>query len=128
MTSLLLTLAMSAPAHGHDRHLPPPGPTFPPHTGYFQPPVAPLPHPGFGHRGGAVTLEEFAKCFKPTPGHHTVWIVHPKTCRPVEVCFDLPDCGCPKVRVNRRSIEFDYGRREVELQFRHNGTVDVKGR
>ncbi len=31
----------------------------------------------------------------------------------------------PRVRVNTRSIEFQYRRYEVEINFRHNGTADV---
>jgi hypothetical protein len=81
-------------------------------------PVEPLPRP--------MTVAEFVRCFQPIPGHHDVWLIHPVTCRPVRVCFNLPPgCGCPKVRVHRREVKFDYGRREVEIRFRHNGTVSV---
>lgn len=71
-----------------------------------------------------MTVEEFARCFRPTPGTHHVCLIHPVTCRPVEVCFTLPP-GCPKVRVRHREVEFDYGRHEVEIEFRRNGTVHV---
>ncbi|MGL6096760.1 MAG: hypothetical protein ACRC7O_13310, partial [Fimbriiglobus sp.] len=69
---------------------------------------------------------EFVKAFPPFPGSYRVCLIHPKTCRPVTVCFTLPECACPpKVRSGRRFVEFDYGKREVEIRFRHNGTVDV---
>ncbi len=125
MNSLLLGLALtaspSAAAHppavadlGRVVYAPPvvvaPAPPIVP----VEPPTRPM------------TVAEFARCFQPTPGHHSVWLIHPVTCRPVQVCFTLPaGCGCPKVRVHRREVEFDYGRREVEIHFRHNGTVTV---
>lgn len=111
------------PAPRGPSYYPPAPPFVPP---FVQPPVAPPPHSGFpgsGHRG-AMTLEQFARCFQPTCGTHHVCIIHPVTCQPVNVCFTLPH-GCPKVCVNRRSIEFDYGRREVEINFLRNGRVDV---
>jgi hypothetical protein len=43
------------------------------------------------------------------------------------VCFTLPP-GCPKVCVKgalRRCIEFDYGKREVEVWFYRDGRVKV---
>lgn len=71
-------------------------------------------------------LEEFARCFHPCPGHHHVVIVHPVTKQPVEVCFDLPDCKLRDVDVHRRSVEFDYGRHSVEIEFRRDGSVRVR--
>jgi hypothetical protein len=154
MNSMLLGLALSAsPATAAHPPLPltPGAPIFSPHrTGFpvkqvpvhtphtpgfpappsFYPPFAPgAPTPGFphhpGHRG-PMTLAEFARCFQPTPGHHSVWLIHPVTCQPVHVCFNLPyGCGCPKVKVGRRSIEFDYGKREVEIEFHRNGSYRV---
>ena len=131
MNSLLLGLALSAPqtavAHPPRPVVVPVPVVAPPvvvHRPAFYPPFAPgEPYPGRHHRH-AMTVEEFARCFKPTPGTHHVCIIHPVTCRPVEVCFTLPH-GCPQVRVSRREIEFDYGRREVEIQFLRNGRVDV---
>ena len=143
MTSLVLGLALSAsqsavaqpPGYPVDYppvvrpYRPAPPVVVVPERPAYYPPFAPgEPTPGFPHRPHrkAMTLQEFARCFEPTPGTHHVCLIHPVTCRPVEVCFKLPHgCGCPKVRVNRREIEFDYGRREVEIRFRHNGTVDV---
>lgn len=132
MNSLLLGLALSAPqtavAHPPRPVVFQPAPVVvaPPVIGRpaFYPPFAPgepYLRPPHGH---AMTLEEFARCFRPTPGTHHVCLIHPVTCRPVEVCFTLPP-GCPRVRVSRREIEFDYGRREVEIQFRRNGRVEV---
>ncbi len=72
------------------------------------------------------THYEFAKCFVPVPGYHRVKILHPRTKCPVQVCFKLPACACPpKVRVGRRSIEYDYGDLEVEIKFRLFGRVTV---
>jgi hypothetical protein len=70
-------------------------------------------------------LDEFERCFRPCPGHHHVVIVHPVTKRPVEVCFDLPDCKLRDFDVRRRSIEFDYGKHEVRIEFNRDGTVCV---
>jgi hypothetical protein len=74
-----------------------------------------------------MTLREFAHCFVPTPGTHHVWIIHPFTGCPVEVCFKLPRGHChPKVDLNRRSIEFEYRDGcEVEICFHRNGKVHV---
>lgn len=136
MNSLLLGLAISSsPAVAGQYPMPfPPGvrpvPVVPvapvqPRVPVY-PPTIPLPVPSPVPQPAvvAMTVDEFARCFKPLPGHYKVWLIHPKTCRPVEVCFTLPP-GCPKVEVGRRRLEFDYGKREVELHFRHNGTVDV---
>lgn len=118
MTSLLLTLAM---APGFHPPVPPPVPVFPP-----VPVVAPG-YPAFFNPQPVLTVEQFAKVFVPTPGHHRVVLIHPKSCKPVEVCFVLPaNCGCPKINYNRHHLEFEYRKYEVDIRFRHNGTVDVK--
>jgi hypothetical protein len=72
------------------------------------------------------TLDTFLRDFRPLEGHHQIWIVHPVTKCPVEVCFDLPCGKLREVEVNRRSIEFDYGRKDIRILFRLNGTVVVK--
>lgn len=117
MTSLVLAVGLSAtlPAAG-----PPPGYPLPPPQ--VAPQLPPLPPP-------ALTLDQFSRAFTPVAGTHHVWLVHPKTCQPVEVCFTLPDCGkLRRFEVNRRTIEFvfDRPRAEVEIIFRLNGKVDVK--
>ena len=122
MNSLLMTLALTAGPTGVSQ---PPAP---------YPPGTPVPYPGrpafyppVPHHQRPMTLPEFAKCFQPVPGTHEVYIVHPVTCQPVRVCFTLPEgCGCPKVKTGRRWVEFDYGRREVDINFWRNGTVGVK--
>jgi hypothetical protein len=114
MTAVLLSLAL---AHGR--------PALPP------PPVvvAPAPPPVVVPVERPPTVEEFAKAFVPVPGRHQVVLLHPKTCKPVEVCFELPPCGKPpKVNVNKHHLEYDFGKQEVDIRFRHNGTVDVKYR
>jgi hypothetical protein len=94
-------------------------------------PVEVLPPPTPGPVIGVqrpLTHREFARTFKPVQGTYDVVLLHPDTCCPVRVCFTLP-YGCPKrVRVERHELEFDYGRTEVELRFRRNGTVQVEYR
>ena len=71
------------------------------------------------------THAEFARHFQPLPGRYEVVLLHPDTRCPVQVCFTLPP-GCPKkVRVERRELEFDYGRYEVEIRFDRRGGVRV---
>lgn len=121
MNSLVLGFALLTPAQPPTT-LPPP-PPVPPPVIVEQPPPAVVPVPV------ALTVEEFVRVFVPVPGPQKVCLIHPKSCKPVEVCFTLPDCGCPpKVRRNRHHLEFDYGRHWVDIRFRHNGTVDVKTR
>ena len=113
MTPLMLAVALAQP----------PLPVYPAPV-----PVPVLPAEPYPQR--PMTIQEFGKCFVPTPGPHVVCLIHPATNRPVTVAFTLPDgCGCPKVTVRRREVEFKYDRHhEVELQFRHRGTVDVRSR
>lgn len=59
---------------------------------------------------------DFACAFKPQCGKYEVVFIHPVSCCPVCVCFDLP-CGCPKVRCGKRYVEFDYGRHAVRITF-----------
>ena len=117
MTPLALALLVSAQ---------PPLPVYPVPVPVFAPPLLPAPLPPPVR---PLTIQEFGKLFVPTPGFHVVCLIHPVTCKPVTVAFTLPaGCGCPKVKVQRREVEFDYGRREVELRFRRNGAVDVENR
>jgi len=96
MPPLVLALALTAPA---------------------QPPGYPVP---------VLTLDQFSRVFTPVPGRHEVLLVHPKTGQPVAVCFTLPEGKLRHFEVTRNEIEFDFGRTDVEIIFRHNGTVDVK--
>ncbi len=93
-----------APEH-HHRH----------HSGYVPAPVP------------VYTLDNFAREFHPSEGHHKILIVHPVTGQPVEVCFTLPCGRLEELDVNRRSIRFDFGRHDVRIAFRSNGTVGVRG-
>lgn len=126
MTPILLSFALAQPP------LPVyPAPVVVPAPVYAPPtvlPGEPYPVPVPVPQQRPMTLQEFGKCFVPTPGPHVVCLIHPATNRPVTVAFTLPDgCGCPKVTVRRREVEFKYAKhREVELQFKHRGTVDVK--
>jgi hypothetical protein len=150
MNTLLFSLALTAPAHPPAVILPAPLPPgvqrFPQVT-----PVVPLP----AHRPPlvlippppvivqrpplvivppqpvvpqALTLAEFSRFFTPTPGKHEVWIVHPVTQRPVLVCFVLPGGKLRDLEVDRRCIHFDFGRDEVDIDFRNDGTVRVRYR
>jgi hypothetical protein len=118
MNALVLTLSLLGPSQ------PPPVPIP------AQPPpvIVETPHPVVVPAPAAITVEEFAKAFVPVPGVHKVTLIHPKSCKPVEVCFTLPDCGCPKVRYNRHHLEFDYGKHWTDIRFRFTGAVDVKTR
>jgi hypothetical protein len=94
-----------------------PGDPLPPPTVLTQPVVPSVVRP--------LTVEEFVKGFKPQAGKCEVVLIHPKSCCPVRVCFDLPD-GCPcKVRWTRHVLEFDYPRCSVRIRFYHNGSVRV---
>src|SRR4051812_14738073 len=62
-----------------------------------------------------MTVAEFAAHFKPAPGTYEVLLIHPGSGCAVPVQFTLP-CGCPKVRVHRRQIDFDYGRDDVSIR------------
>jgi hypothetical protein len=73
----------------------------------------------------AMSHYDFGYSFKPAAGNYTVVLIHPRTGCPVRVCFSLP-CGCPKVEVRCDEIEFDYGKREVEIEFRKDGRVVVE--
>ena len=107
MNALLFSLALAAPAQ-------PPLPAFPPPVDF---PAAALPP--------AVTLDEFARGFRPMPGIHSIWLIHPKTNAPVFISFTLPP-GVPKVHRSSRHVEFDYGKKEVEVRFLNNGSVRVE--
>jgi hypothetical protein len=96
------------------------------------PPEGVLLHPPRPAEGSvvlqAMTHRDFARVFQPAAGTYEVLLIHPDTCCPVKVCFTLP-CGCPKkVRVERHELEFDYGKTEVEIRFRRDGTVKVEYR
>ena len=55
-----------------------------------------------------------------------MWVVHPDTRQPVKVCFVLPPGKLEDFEVGRRSIRFEFcGGKEVEIDFRKNGTVRV---
>jgi hypothetical protein len=72
-----------------------------------------------------MTVEQFAENFQPKPGKYEVVLIHPKSCQPVKVCFELP-AGCPtKVRWTKHVLEFDYLRCSVRIRFYHDGDVKV---
>lgn len=92
----------------------------------LQPPLPPpIDFPGAPQSPPVLTLDEFSRTFRPTPGIHSVWLAHPKTNVPVFISFTLPP-GIPKVNRGSRHVEFDYGKKEVEIRFLHNGSVRVE--
>ena len=115
------TAADGSRQRGAARAATPPAPVAPVVVPADAPAVA-LPAPT---RVRPPTHAEFARHFQPLPGRYEVVLLHPDTHRPVQVCFTLPP-GCPKkVRVERRELEFDYGRYEVEIRFDRRGGVRV---
>lgn len=115
LASAGLVLAVPAASAHHPRPVVLAPPVVVEHPVFVAPPVCPV-----------YTLDTFARDFRPVEGRHHIQIIHPVTKCPVEVCFDLPCGRLREFDVNRRSIEFDYGRDEVRIVFRLNGKVDVK--
>jgi hypothetical protein len=148
MNALVLAAALTAPAH--PPQLPPPPPVVIPQPVVVpqpvviapavrvQPQVVPVvrpvavpvavPQPVFVPQPpAAISLGDFSRFFTPTPGKHHVWVIHPVTRQPVEVCFTLPPGQLKEFKVDRREIRFEFrGGYEVEIEFRHNGTVRVR--
>ncbi|MDY3561452.1 hypothetical protein R5W23_002730 [Gemmata sp. JC673] len=154
MNALLLSMTLTAPAHP-PAFPPPPPPVVvvrprppivvvaprppivlvPPRPPVVVVPVSPPPAlyppadlsvPVEPVAPAALTLGEFSRYFTPTPGKHDVWVVHPVTRQPVKVCFTLPPGKLRDFEVDKRSIRFEFvGGREVEIEFRNNGTVRV---
>ncbi len=91
-----------------------------------QPPAETAPPPA-GSMVMIPTHQQFAESFKPIPGKHRVTLIHPYTCCPVDVCFELP-CECAKcVSADCNDITIRYGLiRKVEIRFYKNGNVKVK--
>lgn len=136
MNALVLSLALTSPAHPPAYPPPPPAPiALAPRVVVqptvvvpaYRPPVVVVPQPPAVVAPPAVTLGEFSRWFAPTPGRHDVWVVHPATGQPVKVCFALPPGRLKEFEVTRRAIRFEFaGGREVEIEFRNNGTVRVE--
>jgi len=63
--------------------------------------------------------------FQPAGGIHLFAIIHPHTLQTVSVQVNLPP-GQPRLKLKRDEIEFDYGRFEVEIDFKRDGRVVVK--
>src|SRR5262245_46751123 len=111
-------LAQSPPVPPPPAPLPVPPPPAPP--GGVVPPPKSLPPalpPVVLTPAPPMTHQEFARIFKPLPGNYEVVLIHPGTHRPVPVNFTLPE-GNPRVKVHRRELVFDYGRRhQVTVRF-----------
>jgi hypothetical protein len=77
-------------------------------------------------KAGQLSVEDFAKSFKPKAGNYEVEIVNPVTRQPTTVRFTLPEGTPRRVHVSAREIEFDYGpRRYVKIQFDGDGAVVI---
>jgi hypothetical protein len=102
-------------------------PGLPPARG--EPPPVPIPAAADAPAAAPApvpSVAEFAASFQPRPGNYEVYLRHPATGAPVKVAFTLPDAPVRRVRVHRRSLDFDYGRREVSIRFLANGQVRVR--
>jgi hypothetical protein len=108
--------------------LPAPLPSPSPFGPTLAPPVQTLPPPGHTTLLPAYvpTHREFAASFRPEPGNYQVTLMHPYTHCPVKVCFSLPPACLKKMHVDRNELEFDYGKVEVELNFKRSGRVEVE--
>lgn len=76
-----------------------------------------------------MTLDEASKALAELkPGKYEVVLVHPHTCCPVKVCFELP-CGCYRIKCTKcfgTKLVFDYKKGDdVVLKFKKDGTVKV---
>lgn len=70
---------------------------------------------------------QFADAFKPLPGKYRVLVMHPCTCKPVEVCFNLPDRCAKYVKASKNEIEIRYGLcKYVKIRFYKDGDVSVR--
>jgi hypothetical protein len=101
---------------------PPPPPVVvqpPPPVVVQPPPPVPAPAPQ------ALTLQEFARTFRPAAGTYQVTLLHPRTGQPLTTTFTLPP-GTPRVTVGLRFIEFDYGRTRVSIVFPLGGGIRVR--
>lgn len=81
------------------------------------PPVAAVP---------VLSVGQFMSTFRPLGGNYEVVLRHPLTGTPVKVAFSLPPGAPRKVRVFKRRLVFDYGRRSVVVRFYRDGTAEVR--
>ena len=86
-----------------------------------QPDDAPPPAAGPAE---AMTLEQFAKSFKPKAGSYEVELLNPVTRQPDRVRFTLPEGAPRRVDTRRNEIEFNYGPRQfVRIEFDRDGAI-----
>ena len=71
-----------------------------------------------------IATRDFTQYFSPTGGTHLFAFVHPRTGHTVGVELRLPN-GRPKMDIETREIELDYGSYEVEVDFRRDGRVSI---
>ena len=70
-------------------------------------------------------MHEFVRSFRPEAGNYEVVLIHPRTHHPVRVAFTLPYGQPQKVRLEGDEFEYDYGKFEVEVEFKRDGRVTV---
>ncbi len=87
-------------------------------------PVVPNPAPA-ANQPTPIPHTELARVFRPVPGEHVFLLRHPYTGQPVEVRVRLPQ-GRPRIEVDEDELEFDYGTREVKIEFERDGRVEVE--
>lgn len=88
---------------------------------------APFPTPAPVEAMPIPTHRQVAEALQPLPGKYRVVMIHPCTCRPVEVCFELPDRCAKFVRATSNEIEIRYGLcKFVKIRFYKNGDVRVR--
>ena len=72
-----------------------------------------------------IAPRDFDHYFSPTGGRHLFAFVHPRTGHTVGVELILPN-GRPKMDIETREIELDYGSYEVEIDFHRDGRVSIE--
>lgn len=101
-----------------------------PQDGVPPPPVVPpayMPLPTSSEAIPIPTHRQVADALKPLPGKYRIVMIHPCTCKPVEVCFELPDRCAKYVKATGNEIEIRYGLcKYVKIRFYKNGDVRVR--
>ncbi len=98
----------------------------PPLVVFQEPPPVPVPQPGViplpqPTPVRAMTIQEFAQCFKGGCGTYEAVLINPCTCQPCLVRFCLPDCP-RRVTCQRHEIVFHYGLlKKVRIRFDCHG-------
>lgn len=71
-----------------------------------------------------MTLEQFAKAFRPKAGSYEVDVLNPVTRQPAKVRFTLPEGTPQRVDTGANNLEFVYGPRQfVRIEFDRDGAL-----